>query len=100
MHIQYYIEMLFIIFALGAIDLYRSGVLEAKERIYENITNYVNLLTQHIQKEDIIFSESIYRDRVKRIQALMRDWGIDLLAVLDNENYQYFTGEFRRQPRL
>ncbi len=37
-----------------AIDLYRSGVLEAKERIYENITNYVNLLTQHIQKEDNI----------------------------------------------
>ncbi|MEM2193145.1 MAG: Xaa-Pro peptidase family protein [Candidatus Methanomethylicia archaeon] len=48
----------------------------------------------------MIFSESIYRDRVKRIQALMRDWGIDLLTVLDNENYQYFTGEFRRQPRL
>ena len=45
-------------------------------------------------------NESIYRDRVKRIQTLMRNWGVDLLAVLDNENYQYFTGEFRRQPRL
>ncbi|MEM3522490.1 MAG: Xaa-Pro peptidase family protein [Candidatus Bathyarchaeia archaeon] len=47
-----------------------------------------------------MFSESIYRDRVVRIQGLMKDWSIDLLAVLDNENYQYFTGEFRRQPRL
>jgi len=43
---------------------------------------------------------NVYEERIKRIQNLMREWGIDLLAVLDNENYQYFTGEFRRQPRL
>lgn len=47
-----------------------------------------------------MFNESIYRERVARIQSLMKDLDIDLLAVLDNENYQYFTGEFRRQPRL
>ena len=37
-----------------AIDLYRRCVEEARERIYENINSYINLLTQHIQKEDNI----------------------------------------------
>jgi hemerythrin-like domain-containing protein len=36
-----------------AINLYRKGV-DVKNIIYENITNYINLLTQHIQKEDNI----------------------------------------------
>ena len=48
----------------------------------------------------MIININVYKERIKQIQSLMREWSIDLLVVLDNENYQYFTGEFRRQPRL
>ncbi|MEM2894036.1 MAG: Xaa-Pro peptidase family protein [Candidatus Bathyarchaeia archaeon] len=48
----------------------------------------------------MIFGESVYRDRVARLKSLMEEWGVDLIAILDDENYQYLSGEFRRQPRL
>ncbi len=48
----------------------------------------------------MIFGESVYRDRLTRLKGFMEDWGVDLIAILDDENYQYLSGEFRRQPRL
>ncbi|MEM2896994.1 MAG: Xaa-Pro peptidase family protein [Candidatus Bathyarchaeia archaeon] len=46
------------------------------------------------------FSQSTYEGRVKSLQRLMDERGIDALAILDIENYHYFTGDFRKQPRL
>lgn len=47
-----------------------------------------------------MFNENIYRMRVKKLQELMKNESMDLLAVLDVENYFYLTGELRKQPRL
>ena len=43
---------------------------------------------------------NIFKDRVKKAQNLMEREGIDALLVLNLENYLYFTGDFRKQPRL
>lgn len=42
----------------------------------------------------------MYEERVKRLQDLMEKKAIDAVAVFDLENYIYFTGEYRKQPRL
>lgn len=42
----------------------------------------------------------VYKKRLKRVQELMVDNGIDAFLVLSLENYRYFTGDVRRQPRM
>ncbi len=44
--------------------------------------------------------ESIFRKRVRKVQELMQEDGIDALLVLSLENYRYFTGDMRKQPRM
>ncbi|MEM3755343.1 MAG: Xaa-Pro peptidase family protein, partial [Candidatus Bathyarchaeia archaeon] len=46
------------------------------------------------------FSQSTYKERIKRLQELMNKRDIDAIAILDLENYYYFTGDIRKQPRL
>ena len=46
------------------------------------------------------FSRSTYEERIKRLQGLMDKKDIDAIAILDLENYYYFTGDIRKQPRL
>lgn len=40
-----------------------------------------------------------HRERVQKAQALMAQEGIDALLILSLEDYYYFTGDMRKQPR-
>ncbi len=43
---------------------------------------------------------NVYRKRVRKVQNLMQESEIDALLVLSLENYRYFTGDVRKQPRM
>ncbi len=43
---------------------------------------------------------SVYRKRVRKAQELMRENNVDAMLVLSLENYRYFTGDVRKQPRM
>ncbi len=43
---------------------------------------------------------NLYRKRVKKAQELMEINDIDAILVLSLENYRYFTGDVRKQPRM
>jgi len=42
---------------------------------------------------------SIHEERTQRARVLMAEKGIDAMLILSLENYYYFTGDYRRQPR-
>ena len=44
--------------------------------------------------------KSVYRKRVEKVQELMEKEGIAAFLVLSLENYRYFTGDVRKQPRM
>ena len=44
--------------------------------------------------------KAVHRERIKRAQELMVESGIDAFLVLSLENYRYFTGDVRKQPRM
>lgn len=44
--------------------------------------------------------KSVYRKRIDKIQEIMERNGIDAFLVLSLENYRYFTGDVRKQPRM
>lgn len=44
--------------------------------------------------------KNVYRRRVKKVQSLMQENDVDALLVLSLENYRYFTGDVRKQPRM
>ena len=41
-----------------------------------------------------------YRERIEKAQVLMGEHDIDILLILTLENYRYFTGDVRKQPRM
>ncbi|WP_456478865.1 M24 family metallopeptidase [Geoglobus ahangari] len=43
---------------------------------------------------------SVYRKRIRRAQEQMESAGIDAFLALSLENYRYFTGDVRKQPRM
>lgn len=43
--------------------------------------------------------EEIHRQRIKRLQQNMGEQGVDAFLILAGEDYFYFTGDVRRQPR-
>ncbi len=43
---------------------------------------------------------SVYRKRIRRAQELMRENEVDAMLILSLENYRYFTGDVRKQPRM
>ncbi|MFQ6085648.1 MAG: M24 family metallopeptidase [Candidatus Bathyarchaeia archaeon] len=43
---------------------------------------------------------SVYKERIERLQELLSEREIDGVAIIDLENYFYFTGDTRKQPRL
>ncbi len=45
-------------------------------------------------------SGKVYRNRIKNAQNLMEEHNMDVLLVLTLENYRYFTGDVRKQPRM
>ena len=42
----------------------------------------------------------IFQNRTKRVQERMAEDGVDAFLVLSGEDYYYFTGDVRRQPRV
>ncbi|MEW6244481.1 MAG: aminopeptidase P family N-terminal domain-containing protein [Bacillota bacterium] len=42
---------------------------------------------------------SLHRERYERAKALMHQHGIDAFLILTLEDYFYFTGDVRKQPR-
>lgn len=43
--------------------------------------------------------DAIHRERIARLQEIMATQNVDALLVLTSEDYVYFTGDLRRQPR-
>jgi Xaa-Pro aminopeptidase len=43
--------------------------------------------------------EAQYRERVARLQANMAEQGVDAYLILTGDDYRYFIGDVRRQPR-
>jgi Xaa-Pro dipeptidase len=43
--------------------------------------------------------EAIYEERVRRLQENMARQDVDALLILSGNDYRYFTGDVRRQPR-
>ena len=41
-----------------------------------------------------------HRQRVRRLQQLMDENDVDLYVIVTGENYYYFSGDVRRQPRM
>lgn len=41
-----------------------------------------------------------YSERVRHLQALMEEKDVDALIIIDLPNYYYFTGDWRKQPRV
>jgi Xaa-Pro aminopeptidase len=41
-----------------------------------------------------------FRERVRRLQALMASRDVDLFVIVTLENYFYFSGDLRKQPRM
>ena len=44
-------------------------------------------------------TEQAHRERVQRLQENMAAQGVDVFMVLTQDDYIYFVGEMRRQPR-
>ena len=44
--------------------------------------------------------ENRYRQRVAALQEKMRENDVDLFVIVTGENYRYFSGDVRRQPRM
>ncbi len=43
---------------------------------------------------------NVFQERVTRAQHLMREQKIDALLILNLEDYYYFSGDLRKQPRM
>ncbi len=43
---------------------------------------------------------NVYQERIRALQGLMKRDGIDAIMILDLQNYYYFTGDLRKQPRV
>jgi len=43
--------------------------------------------------------DQIHRERIERLQQNMAEQGVDVFLVLTHDDYAYFIGEIRRQPR-
>ena len=44
--------------------------------------------------------ENVYRQRVAALQQKMVENQVDLFVIVTGENYRYFSGDVRRQPRM
>ena len=44
--------------------------------------------------------KTVYRKRVKKVQELMQERDVDAFLILSLENYRYFSGDVRKQPRM